>query len=231
MIFKAVLGKGTMSTNTINVYRLVNKETDEIIDIPVEEIKDKMISGQLQITNLSIINNKLVETEKVTHIPINIPTESLYDWCVQEDEEGQRILEEFNSADNGYITAKDISYGSMLKYNFRCLICGKENLQTVNSKTKTFGRKCKYCSGKTGGKTLLEWSKTKGKFGQHILKEYIGGNNDIPADKIMQSKKIDAKFKCLKCGEITITKLYYKTRKNHTYCKFCDTDFTYDDNE
>ena len=145
MKFKAVLGIKSLNSKEIKKYRIMS-DTNEIRDIPVDKIKEALTKG-IVIDGLEMNNNKLIETTELTKIPkLRLHNISLYDWCMQNEEQGQRILNEFNGGNNFPITAKDIAAHSTLKVQFRCNTCGKINNQMILSKTRKNPIGCKYCN-------------------------------------------------------------------------------------
>lgn len=225
MKLKAVLGIKSLNNKEIKKYRIIN-ENNEIRDASLEKIKEVLSQG-ITIEGLQLSNNEIIETTEIPNIPeLRKCSISLYDWCLQNGERGQRILTEFNNGDNFPITAKDISFSSHIKVQFRCTICHKINIQTISNKTSTSDNKCKYCAGRENvgsGITLQDWCNTHGTYGAQLIQEFIAGDNDFKPDQILYASNKYAKFRCNKCGNINNQIIANKTRKNPIGCKYCGT--------
>ena len=223
MKFKAVLGIKSANGTLLKKYRIIDEQKNTR-DITIPKIKEVLQKGVI-IAGLKLNNNEIVETTEIPKISEVGNRISLYDWCLQNGDRGQRILTEFNTGDNFPITAKDLSASSHKKVQFRCIICNKINLQQVNNKTSTLDAKCKYCfryevSDKN---SLLSWCETHGTYGTQLLQEFIAGNNDFTPDQVSYASNRYANFKCLTCGNINRQLIKNKTRQNPTGCKFCAT--------
>lgn len=226
MKFKAVLGIKSLNSKEIKKYRIMS-DTNEIRDITVNKIKEVLNKNMSTIEGLSLLNNKLVETIEIPKIPkLRSNSISLYDWCKMNNERGQRILNEFNSADNFPITTKDIAYQSSLKLKFKCQQCKRINIQRVNYKTSDTNCKCKYCAGQAQEITLLGWCNTHGTYGAQLIQEFIAGDNNFSPDQVSYASHKYANFKCNKCGKINNQMILSKTRKNPIGCKYCNTHST-----
>lgn len=221
MKFKAVLGIKINGSNKIRNYRIVD-ETNKTKDVTLEKIKEVLKKGII-IEGLQLHNNELVETSEIPKIPeLKNGSISLYDWCLQNGDRGKRILSEFNNGNNFPITAKDISYGSMYKAQFKCTVCHKINIQYIGSKTGTSDNKCKYCSGLDKETSLLNWCNTHGSYGVQLLQEFIDGDNEFTPDQVTYASTKYANFKCSTCGNINRQTIHNKTMKNPKGCKYCD---------
>lgn len=226
MKFKAVLGIKIHGSNKIRNYRIIS-DNNEIRDITVGKIKEVLNRDIGTIEGLSLVNNELIEITEIPKISeLRSNSISLYDWCLQNGERGQRILTEFNNGDNFPITAKDLSSSSSIKAKFRCNKCGNINNQIIASKTRKNPIGCKYCAGQGKGTTFLDWCNTHGDYGKQILQEYIAGDNDFKPDQISYASHKYVKFKCNKCGNINNQIIANKTRKNTIGCKYCNTQST-----
>lgn len=225
----AVLGIKSCNSKMIKKYRILEESTGKIQDVSVETIKAALGKGTtingLQIKEDKYGIERLVETTPIKSIPeLKQGSISLEQWCKENGQRGQRIIQEFNEGNNSPITAKDISYGGGLKLGFRCMNCKKINIQQVDSKTgEKADNKCKYCSnrGEEKAYSLLNWCNDNGTKGQRILQEYIQGGNSLSPDKIAYSCNKKANFKCLKCGNINEQQICSKTAKQERGCKHC----------
>ena len=221
MKFKAVLAIKIHAQNIVRKYR-IQSETNEIRDVPIPKIKEVLQKG-INIEGLKLNNNKIVETTEIPKISeLRSNSISLYDWCLQNGERGQRILTEFNNGDNFPLTAKDISYGSSYKAQFRCIACKKINVQLVSNKTGTLDNKCKYCSNRMRETSLKDWCTTHGTYGVQLLQEFIDGDNTFTPDQVAYSSNRYANFKCSICGNINIQIIANRTRQNIVGCKYCN---------
>ena len=225
MKFKAVLGIKNSNGQKLRKYRLID-EQGNIRDITIEKIEEVLVKG-ITIEGLQLLNNEnLTETTEIPKIPeLRKNSLSLQDWCTQNGERGRRILTEFKTADNYPITAKDVSFSSMYKAQFRCTVCHKINVQRIDTKTDKVDSKCKHCSGRENtwsGITLQDWCNTHGIYGAQLLNEFINGDNKFKPDQVSYASKKYAKFKCSTCGNINTQMVLNKTRQNPVKCKFCD---------
>lgn len=220
MKFKAVLAIKIHAQNKIRKYR-IQDEQGNTRDVPLEKIKEVLSKG-INIEGLKLVNDELVETTEIPKISEIGNRISLYDWCLQNGERGQRILTEFNSADNFPITAKDISFSSTCKVQFRCIDCKKINVQLVSNKTGKSDNKCKYCSNRIRETSLKDWCTTHGTYGVQLLQEFIDGDNTFTPDQVAYSSNRYANFKCSICGNINIQIIANKTRQNIIGCKYCN---------
>lgn len=224
MRLKAVLGIKSSSRNFIKAYRIQDLDTNEINDYPIHNIINVMNKG-ICIEGLQLKENQLIETEDIPKIPeLRLNSLSLFDWCQINEERGKRILEEFNTAGNFPITAKDISYASKIKSKFRCTKCNKVSEQYISNKTSERERGCKYCAGRDFNHniSLYDWCQQNGKYGQTLLKEYIEGNNTIPPDKISYGSNQKAYFRCSNCGGINLESIDNRTKYKRKGCIKCN---------
>lgn len=227
MKFKAVLGIKDSGGIKLRKYR-IQDEQGNIRDITIEKITEVLQKG-INIEGLKLVNNSLEETTEIKKIPeLKMMSKSLEDWCMQNGEQGQRILTEFNTGGNFPIFAKDVSYSSLYKAQFRCKVCHKINIQPVHNKTGTSDSKCKYCSGYevSDKNSLLSWCETHGTYGTQLLQEFIAGDNDFTPDQVSYASNQYANFKCSACGIINRQLIVNKTRQNPVGCKFCNTHST-----
>lgn len=223
MGLRAVLKITSANGQKINMYRILNEDTGEIRDISVENIIDMLRQG-ISIYPLGLRNNKIYQIENIISTPaLRRNVQSFYDWCLENGERGQRVLTEFNTGGNFPIFAKDISAHGNGIYNFRCTRCNMVSKQGVNWKTREKDCKCKYCRGLARETSLKKWCLEHGEYGETLLQEYINGNNEITADKVLFSSNKYANFKCNKCGKINKQIISNKTCKNPRKCKYCDT--------
>ena len=223
MKLKAVLGIKIKGSNRIRNYRIVD-EQGNIRDIPISNVKEVLQKG-INIDGLSINSGNVLETTEIPKISeLGFNSISLEDWCLQNGDRGQRIINEFNQGNNFPITAKDITHGSDYKAKFRCNQCKKINIQTVNSKTSTSDSKCKYCTGQKVSEknSLLSWCKSHGEYGELLLQEFIDGDNDFKPDEVTYASTKYANFKCSTCGNISRVHVRSKTAKTDIRCKYCD---------
>ena len=220
MKFKAVLAIKIHAQNIVRKYR-IQSETNEIRDVPIPKIKEVLQKGVI-IAGLKLNNNEIEETTEIPKISEIGNRISLYDWCLQNGERGQRILTEFNSADNFPITAKDISFSSTCKVQFRCIACKKINVQLVSNKTGKSDNKCKYCSNRIRETSLKDWCTIHGTYGVQLLQEFIDGDNTFTPDQVAYSSNKYANFKCSICGNINIQIIANRTRQNIVGCKYCN---------
>ena len=226
MRLKAVLGIKIHASNNIRKYRIQDLDTNQIKDIPVQTIIDTIKTKGIYIEGLQIQADKLIETYNIPTIPeLRWNSISLYEWCLQNGERGQRILTEFNNGDNFPLTLHDISSSGRVKVKFRCTTCNKISEQRIYTKTSEVNCKCKYCAGQINrGKhiSLYEWSLQNGDYGKQVLNEYIQGNNQTPADKISYASTQKAYFMCSNCGTINYESIHIRTSKKRKYCIKCD---------
>ena len=226
MKFKAVLGIKNSNGQKLRKYRLID-EQGNIRDITIEKIKEVLVKG-ITIEGLQLLNNEnLTETTEIPKIPeLRSGSISIYDWCLQNGERGQRILKEFNTGNNFPLTSKDLSFSSNIKAQFRCTICHKINTQIISNKTGKVERKCKYCAGLAQEISLLDWCNTHGQYGVHLLNEFINGDNEFTPDQVSYASHNYANFKCSTCGNINKQQIQWKTRQNPRGCKYCNKQST-----
>jgi hypothetical protein len=227
MKLKATLGIKDCTGQKLRKYRIIDLDNTEIRDISVKNIVDAIQRTNISIDGLRLRDNGIIETNDIPKIvELRKGSISLYDWCLQNGDRGQRILTEFNEGGNFPITAKDISYASNMKFKFKCLKCGKTSTQIVHNKT-TSNNKCKYCAGQSGEISLYDWCLKNGAYGKQLLEEYNNGNNELPADKILYGSNKYANFRCKKCGSINKQIIENKTisKKGCPVCNTHDTSF------
>lgn len=223
MKFKVVLGIKDSTGQKIRKYRIID-EQGNIRDISISKIKEVLSKG-ITIEDLQITNGNIVETVEIPKISeLKESSISLYDWCTQNGERGQRILTEFDNADNFPIFAKDIAVSSHKKAKFKCSVCNKINSQAVSNKTGKIERGCKYCSGYevSDKNSLLSWCNTHGDYGAQILQEFIAGDNEFTPDQVAYASTKYANFKCSTCGNINKQIISSKTSKKIKGCRHCD---------
>ena len=224
MKFKAVLGIKSANGRILRNYR-IQDEQGNTRDVPIEKIKEVLQKG-INIEGLKLVNDELVETTNIFKISEVGNRISLYDWCLQNGERGQRIIKEFNDGNNFPLTAKDISACSHKKAKFRCIACKKINVQLVSNKTGISDCKCKYCAGQENvgsGISLQQWCNTQGQYGAQLLNEFINGDNNFTPDQVAYGSNQYANFKCSTCGMINKQIINSKTRQNPNGCKYCST--------
>lgn len=221
MKFKAVLGIKSANGRVLRKYRIIN-ENNEIRDASLDKIKEVIQKG-INIEGLKITDGSITETTEIPKMPeLRSESISLEDWCLQNGERGQRILTEFKTGDNFPITAKDLSFSSTYKAQFKCTVCHKINIQSINWKTGTSDSKCKYCAGQAQEISLQNWCNTHGTYGAQLLQEFIAGDNEFTPDQVAYASHNYANFKCSTCGNINRQIIQNKTKQNPRGCKFCD---------
>lgn len=228
MKLKAVLGIKSNGNKKVKIYR-IQSNTNEIKDIPISKIKEVLVKG-INIEGLKLNKENIVEITEIPKImELKRGSISLEDWCFQNGERGKRILTEFNTGNNFPITAKDLSFSSNIKAQFRCKQCKKINIQTTSSKTGTSDSKCKYCAGLENvglGISLQQWCESHDQYGIKLLQEFIAGDNKFTPDQVTYASARYAKFKCSTCGNINRQQIFLKTDKNPRGCKYCNTHST-----
>lgn len=102
---------------------------------------------------------------------------NLLKWCNTHEKQGQRILQEWISLDeNGYkVDIMQISYGSNKKMQWKCKECKKIWVDQVKNRTYSLYN-CPYCSGKkvSDKNSLINWCINNGNYGQQLLQEWKG---------------------------------------------------------
>lgn len=226
MRLKAVLGIKDCAGRKIRKYRIIDEDTGQIKDIPIKTIIETIKIKDINIEGLKFQDNKFIETYKIPAIPeVRESSISLYQWCQQHGERGQRILKEFEFGNNYPITAHDVSKGTDMKMKFSCTTCQKISKQAINNKTSEHDCKCKFCAGQINrGKfiSLYEWSLQNGDYGKQVLNEYIQGNNPISPDKILYASTQKASFKCSNCGSVNYERIKDRTSQKRKHCILCD---------
>lgn len=150
---------------------------------------------------------------------------SLYDWCLQNGDKGQLLLEEWNKEKN--ITCyemkkspKEFHCGTNESVWWKCKICQNEWKASIYSRVKLgYGcRKCSYEKSKKGlietclksGRSLLNWCEQNPEIGDLIKEEWNYQKNIDETGKIINLCDITAKSN---------RKKYWWT------CKVCGNDF------
>ena len=101
-------------------------------------------------------------------------------WCQTNGEYGQQILQEWVGVDenNNPIEMYEVSYGSEKKVQWKCSKGHTWTAIVSNRTTKKMG--CPYCSGRraTGKNSLTAWCQDNGEYGQQLLQEWVGLDED-----------------------------------------------------
>lgn len=142
----------------------------------------------------------------------------LHTWCLNNGEYGQQLMNEWVGLDeNGIKVDMDsISRGSNKKVKWKCSK-GHEWFADLSHRTNN-RRCCPYCSGNkvTKETSLQEWCKNNGAFGQQLINEWTGldeNNQPISIDSIAKGSHKKVKWKCSKGHE------WYAVIKDRTYYK------------
>ena len=104
MKLKAVLGIKSANGAKLIKYRIIDEQKNTR-DVPIPKIKEVLQKGVI-IAGLKLNNNEIVETTEIPKISEVGNRISLYDWCLQNGERGQRILKEFIAGDNKFTTPR-----------------------------------------------------------------------------------------------------------------------------
>ena len=228
MRLKAVLGIKSNGNKKVKIYRIQDLDTNQIKDITVKTIIETIKIKGIYIEGLQLQGNEIKETYEIPIITeIKRNSISLYQWCLQNGERGQRILTEFQTGNNYPIAEHDVSFSSGLKMKFRCKTCQKISEQKVSNKTSENNNKCKFCAGQSREISLQDWClHEKTGYGKQLLQEYIQGNNHTPADKISYGSHQKAYFKCSNCGSVNYKSIHDRTMYKQKNCIKCNPEST-----
>ena len=150
---------------------------------------------------------------------------SLYEYCKfntgvqEENSRREKILNDW--ANKNSVNPTDISYGSRMKCQFKCSICGHEWKAKISHRTLNLTN-CPACSNKivTENNNLLSWCNKNGEYGKKILFEY-SKDNEIPPDKIFYGSRSKVEFVCSICKHKWDARLRSRTVDGKNGCPNC----------
>ena len=144
-------------------------------------------------------------------------------WCQTSGEYGQQLLSEWTGLDenNNPIELDEVSYGSNKRVQWKC---SKGHIWTamVSNRIKKMG--CPYCSGRrvTEKNSLTAWCNTNSEYGQQLLQEWIGideNNNPIDINDMTYGSTKQVQWQCVKGHTWTATINHRTNRK--IGCPYC----------
>lgn len=170
-------------------------------------------------------------------------SKSLYDW-IQENIDtltAKELLKQWIGLDeyDNSIDIHNIGYSSNKKYKFKCSICNKIYLKTLNDKTSST-RNSYYCSDcvKKLKSVYMQRIRTSEKnclntylntditdYKNRLLKEWTGldaNGNEIDMHDIARFSRKRVEWKCYICNGIFTTRVQDRTRYE-TICPLCET--------
>lgn len=166
---------------------------------------------------------------------------TLLDWCKQNVEQGNRILNEWTGIDieNNRVDITKISYGSNKKMLWRCSNtgCNNEWYTMIVNRTSAH-RNCPVCADMNRGKTkrvtdnnsLLNWCKNNDR--EILLKEFGGiTDENIPINihDVSYGSKKRVLWVCSKCKHKWYTAVKHRTI-NNSGCPACSGSIVTDRN-
>ena len=156
---------------------------------------------------------------------------SLRTWCQTNGELGEQLLQEWTGLyeNNDKVETTDISYASNKKVQWKC---AEEHVWTATILNRTFSKSsCPYCAGKkvSDKNSLRTWCQDNGEFGQQLLSEWVGldeNNNQIEIDEVSYASNKKVQWKCRR-GHTWITAIYSRTSQKAgcTHCNSYGTSF------
>lgn len=129
--------------------------------------------------------------------------QSLYDWCMENGERGQQLLQEFQGIDvDGKVCkATEICKGTRKKVLWRC---SKGHLRYTQVYSRILGYNCALCdfdakSVPSDGKDLQSWCINNGDYGKQLLNEFQGISKDNIKYKATEVAYSSRKIMLWKC--------------------------------
>lgn len=153
---------------------------------------------------------------------------SLRAWCENNGERGQQLIDEWVGLDENenHITMDEVTSGSGKKLQWKCKE-GHTWLAMINNRTrKEQPTNCPYCVGQraSDGNSFATWCKTNGEYGQRLIAEWTGldeNKNTIEIDDVTSMSNKKVYWKCRE-GHIWLSVIYSRTRKEQSYgCPYC----------
>lgn len=156
---------------------------------------------------------------------LNQGLNDLCSWCLSNGEWGKQLMSEWTGLDenNQPISIESITRASNKKVKWKCSQ-GHEWYATVVS--RTIGRGCPYCTGilVSNQNSLENWCSNNGAWGQKLLKEWVGldeNNQPIYIDKVSRGSYKKVKWKCNQGHEWYAIVL--SRTKDKTSCPYCNS--------
>lgn len=170
--------------------------------------------------------------EKAAQAKLDEGVNDLQTWCKNNGLYGEKLLSEWTGLDeNGKtIRINKVAKSSNKRVKWKC---HKGHEWTVSINDRTRGRGCPYCYEeirsdivtqsrlKTGVNDLKTWCQNNGKYGEQILQEWLGldeNNQAVSINYIAQSSHRKVKWKCSKGHEWSAT-VNERTRGHG--CPYC----------
>lgn len=149
---------------------------------------------------------------------------SLYDWCQENGEWGHQLLQEWTGLDESknIIEMHILTYGSQKKVQWKCKE-GHQWLSTIKNRTVNKSG-CPYCSGNlvSNKNSLSAWCQTNGEWGQQIIQEWTGldeNNNPININEVAYGSNKKVQWKC-KEGHTWSATIFSRTNCK-AGCSYC----------
>ena len=164
---------------------------------------------------------------KISQAKTKRDSNDLYTWCTQNGEWGQQILNEWQGID---VNGNEIDIHKIAKASNKKVLwkCNKGHVwdAPISSRTYMMSR-CKYCYSNhvvREDNNLYNWCLTNGEFGERIINEWTGideDNNKYNIHDITKGSRKRFIWKCKNCGDTWITsvvdRISYKT-----HCPKCN---------
>ena len=153
--------------------------------------------------------------------------QSLYDWCQNNGEWGQQLLQEWTGLDenNNTIDINNIARGTHKKVRWKCT---RGHIWAATINHRTLGRGCPYCAGNrvTNENSLKTWCQNNDEWGQKLLQEWTGldeNNTPIDINNISRATNKKVQWKCAKGHTWTAA---ICNRTSGSGCPYCNSKST-----
>ena len=150
---------------------------------------------------------------------------SLLSWCQTNKALGQQLLEEWTGLDenDNPMNINELARASGKKVQWKCSKGHTWIARIADRTTKNLG--CPYCSGQrvSDKNSLKTWCQEHGAFGQQLLQEWVGldeNNNKIEINEISYGSKKKVQWKCNKGHQWSATILSRTNQK--LGCPYCN---------
>jgi hypothetical protein len=148
---------------------------------------------------------------------------TLIDWCKQNGEKGQHIIDEWDTEKNDKLGIKmdSVPFNSSLDAYFKCAE-GHEWVTAIRNRTINGLGNCRSCKLSGKGTNLLDWCRQNGVYGQSVLKEWDEQENKedgYKIEKIACSSKEKVHWICPN-GHHYTTSVHVKTGQR-SICMIC----------
>lgn len=164
--------------------------------------------------------------QKIKYASIRKGAITLSEWCDDNKEQGQHIVDEYDD-ENNELTREEafrLSYAAHVELNWKCREHGHRWSVTLRNRTLRKS-KCPYCAGQRVSdlNSLLNWCLKNKEYGNRYIEEWVGldiNNNTISMEEVSYASTKKVLWRCSICKSVWDMPVCERT-SNFNGCPYC----------